>query len=163
MTFDTNIQKQQKRLLSQVETLPEDFIAFIKKQISSASFSIDRAQLPPIERVHVVGSGAPEPGFSANWGVGAGQPPSFYKDPFSRVHLTGIAAKSTAGRVQGENIFTLPSGYRPAINHWAAVIGTVAATSVGLIVVLTDGQVQWYAGTTGAGEMIGLHTSFRAV
>ena len=66
----------------------------------------------------------------------------YYRDPFGRVHLQGIAVKC-GEPPSGEVIFTLPAGYRPdKLNHF----GTVASDAFGVVGVDPLGQVQRLAG-----------------
>lgn len=62
------------------------------------------------------------PTFNTNWGNygGAWQTVQYRRDELGMVHLRGLALRSTSGFAYDTNtgrIFTLPSGYRPALNE----------------------------------------------
>jgi hypothetical protein len=92
------------------------------------------------EAIRLVGT-AGNPPFQGAWGnFGAGfTPVSFYLDQFGVVHLQGLA-NCAAG-----TMFTLPTGYRPATNHFQSVAtgpavsdtAGMSITSAGAVVVFS--------------------------
>ncbi len=80
-------------------------------------------------------------------------PAGYYKDPDGRVYLRGLVKDGT----DNATIFTLPEGFRPAYiqqQFVAASDTAVAVYRVGLLRVLTSGEVQ--AHDTGLGSGTGL-------
>jgi hypothetical protein len=103
-----------------------------------AAGAVSASQLPQPEGLHVVGA-AGEPAFGTGgdgdceWrspnglaGFSGYDPPSFYRDPFGIVHLTGTAGAlddtggdgtcqsfGPGGQLEDGIVFTLPAGYRP--------------------------------------------------
>jgi hypothetical protein len=97
---------------------------------------------------HVVGSGAPEPAFSANWssydgGVTYGLPR--FRKMHGVVFLDGMAKKSTAV-VAGEVVFTLPVGYRPS---YRLNFPVQSNNSLGRVDIVVGGGVSIEVGSAG--------------
>jgi hypothetical protein len=98
-----------------------------------------KAALEPIHTVGAPGGPAFEDGCKAEGGefgeVG------FYKDPFGIVHLVGFA--SCPG--PAATVFTLPPGFRPAVDNLMAV--AMGETESGEVGVVPDGEVRVFGGT----------------
>lgn len=102
--------------------------------------AIQRSKLAAVEAFRAVGDPG-QPAFTGTWSnFGGGYTPaSFWKDESSGlVHLRGLV-KSTGTDV---NVFTLPVGYRPAINELLNSSKVVVATvSVEQVTISTAGVV----------------------
>lgn len=94
---------------------------------------------PDLDGPHYVG-GTGEPGFENNWvnfNVSTQTPCGFWKDPSGFVHLQGTAKSGTVGGTGV--VWTLPNGYRPALDVSFAVEsnnahGRCIIRSTGLVV-----------------------------
>lgn len=67
--------------------------------------------------------------FDGGWG-----PAAFWRDPLGIVHLRGLIKNGTVG----QPVFTLPPGFRPAVNE---TFSTISNGAVGRVDVTTDGLV----------------------
>lgn len=101
------------------------------------------------EAVHVVGA-ASQPAFVAPWAwFGAGWvEPSYWIDVDGWVHLAGLLARGAA--VTGSTIFTLPVGYRPAVDRVFSVNGGAVHQQ---ITVAATGAVRWFQGAGAPGDV----------
>lgn len=106
--------------------------------LPAASYA--RAELEPIHLVGAPGEPSFEDGCEAAGGDFGGV--GFYKDGFGIVHLVGVASCPTAAAT----VFTLPPGFRPAVDNLMAVaMGETASGEVGVV---PDGEVRAFGGGT---------------
>jgi microcystin-dependent protein len=107
----------------------------------------------PIEAWHQVGA-AGEPGFLNGWGILAGYPVAFQRDPLGHVRLRGTLNGGSSATVA----FTLPVGYRPSTAIRTVAIGN--QTAVGQweaqVNIAGDGNVLVYFTGPAATSYIGL-------
>jgi hypothetical protein len=79
--------------------------------------------------------------FANNWGnLGSDQLLSVYRDPFGRVHWTGLPGRLSGSASNGETICTFPLKYAPR-----EPLGFPCITDAGLIHIglFTDGTMKW--------------------
>jgi hypothetical protein len=77
------------------------------------------------------------------WSTYTGSPaPSFYKDEFSRVHISGMIQGGTMAF--GTTLFTLPSGYRPSTLTYRSIVSS--GGNAGILSISTSGAVVLQAG-----------------
>jgi hypothetical protein len=93
--------------------------------------------IAPSEPSHLVGQPG-QPAFEGGWANfgGAYAKAALHKDRLGVVHLEGLIAgpgKTTA--------YTLPAGYRPALNELFAAWSTEATPAASAVLVTTDGEV----------------------
>ncbi len=106
-----------------------------------------------LEPIHVVGTPG-EPGFEGGCESAGGDfgQVGFYKDGFGIVHLVGVASCPTTVAT----VFTLPPGFRPAVDNLAVV--AMGETTTGEVGVVPDGEVRVFGG--GGPRLFGV--TFRA-
>lgn len=99
------------------------------------------------EESRIIGA-AGEPPFQNGWvnyGIPTYGEAFFYKDPFGRVHLSGLVKLGAVG--SGVPIFTLPTGYRPAHREIHASVSNNVAGRVDIevtgVVSLNVGANAW--------------------
>lgn len=128
----------QKWLQDILTNQPPSFLPLLRAetlQVEKALILRDLVQItkePNFRRVGATG----QPAFENSWvayGSGWGDP-AFWKDPFGIVRLRGLAKSGTVG----QPMFTLPPGFRPAVNETFPVISNSA---IGRVDVQTDGKV----------------------
>ena len=73
----------------------------------------------------------------------------FFKDTLGFVHLRGLVKNGTVNTI----IFTLPVGYRPALN---LIYATVASNTFARITVYTNGEVKQAVGDNGFQSLDGI-------
>lgn len=126
----------------------------VDDEATQGNFDAIKSQFPlsrkhiKLETPHVVGDSG-EPGFENSWvnfDVSTFRGARFWKDAVGVVHLEGLLTGGT-GPGASAVLFTLPTGYRPALSHQFAVI---ANNALGRVDVEPDGQVVWRAGGTNA-------------
>ncbi len=116
---------------------------------ASHASTADTAQtLAPPEAFHIIGASG-EPAFENVWVAlaGGGSTPGFYKDQLGVVHLRGEFKNGTSSNTSTGDMFTLPTGYRPAENQQFR--GGDASGS-GNIAVLASGEVRALSGAGNA-------------
>ncbi|MBS1879352.1 MAG: hypothetical protein JST31_07560, partial [Actinobacteria bacterium] len=99
-----------------------------------------RAELEPVRTVGAPGQPRFEDGCD-NAGGAFGEV-GLYRDGFGTVHLVGLASCPAAGAT----VFTLPPGFRPAVDNLMAVAMTETAS--GEVGVEPGGEVRIFGGTT---------------
>ncbi len=112
----------------------------------TADSATSASNLAPPEAFHLVGAA----GFQNGWVAlgGGGSTPGFYKDQLGVVHLRGEFKSGTISNTPTGDMFTLPTGYRPAENQQ---FRGGDATGSGNIAVLSSGEVR---ALTGAGNVL---------
>lgn len=143
-------------ILGEPDLYPDAFKTWIPQAVElNPNFTLGQTQLPTVETINYVGDTG-NAVFSGAWvAYGAGyEAPGYYKDPFGRVHLCGVAKLGAAGSV----IFTLPGGYRPRGREMFTNIS--GAASGFQVDVAANGDVIHVSGTTGYVSLSGI--SFRA-
>ena len=104
---------------------------------TNATNATTATNLTPPEAFHVLGAGDFQNGWVAFGG--GGSTPGFYKDQLGVVHLRGEFKSGTSSNNATGDMFTLPSGYRPAGNQQ---FRGGDATGSGNIAVLSSGEVR---------------------
>lgn len=124
------------RVLGDPSIFPDTFTAWIPRWImQNINFKITQQQLPSNGAIHVVSGTGEAAVFQNSWVYfGSGAIPSYYKDPFTRVYLSGQVKSGTVGQA----IFTLPPGYRPQQN---CIFAVVSNGVLGVVTVNVDGTV----------------------
>jgi hypothetical protein len=108
----------------------------------TADSATSASNLAPPEAFHLLGAGDFQNGWVA-FGSG-GSTPGFYKDQLGVVHLRGEFKNGTSSNTATGDMFTLPTGYRPAQNQQ---FQGGDATGSGNIAVLSSGAVRALGGT----------------
>ena len=141
-------------LLSYPDFFPDDFKSWLVRYLNqSQNLRLQRSQLPKLEERHdvaAVGANNGEPEFQNGWvPYGVVETPSFYKDPWERVFLAGLAKDGTNNTA----MFELPAGYRPrSIEQFRVDMHRGGAYIMGRVDVYPDGRVLPIA-LEGAGAM----------
>jgi hypothetical protein len=107
-----------------------------------ADSATNASNLAAPEAFHVVGAAEFQNGWVA-FGAG-GSTPGFYKDQLGIVHLRGELKSGTSSNTATGDMFTLPTGYRPAENQQ---FQGGDATGSGNIAVQSSGEVRALSGT----------------
>lgn len=147
-----------ERVLGDPELYPDVLRSWIPTVLErNVLLKLEPYQLPSVDRRHEVG-GDGEPAFVGTWtNYGSGyEVASFYRDPFGRVHLSGLVRSGTAGTT----IFSLPGGYRPRARELFAVVTGNPVDTLGRIEVTANGDVLHVTGSTDYVQLHGI--SFRA-
>lgn len=114
MTSQEPTHKKRERvhsLLGDPDLFPDTFAAWITRLVeASPNWRLQVTQLPEVEAINYVGAtgNAAFEGTWTNYGAGY-ESAGYYKDPFGRVHLTGVIKSGTINTAA----FILPGGYRP--------------------------------------------------
>lgn len=155
MAQDASTKRLVDKVLGDPALYPDAFKAWIPRWINgNINVKLNQLQIPSVENIHYLGA-TNEIAFSGTWvSYAAGyEDPGYYKDPFGRVHLSGMAKNGGSGTV----IFNLPSGYRPKAR---IIFVVITDTGIGRVDVLGTGDVQHVSGGTGFVPLNGI--SFRA-
>lgn len=117
---------------------PPDFLPVLKAEDIQVTKSLhlgETVQLTREPSFRKIGD-AGQPAFENSWVNFAGGwgDAAFWRDPFGVVHLRGLIKAGTVG----QSAFTLPPGFRPAVNETFA---TISNGAVGRVDVTTDGKV----------------------
>jgi hypothetical protein len=151
--YDSKLKATLERLLGNPDYYPDKLKSWVSQQVASdLGFRLNIGQLPQGEAVRYVGT---SPAFQNLWVNydATHQQAGFWKDPWGVVHLQGLVKTGTVPA----NIFTLPAGYRPALesNHVIA-----ANDAFGRVAVKADGSVYMAIGSNVWTSLDGI--SFRA-
>lgn len=117
----------------------------LSQQVLLSSLGAQKVQLqsvsiPPLWTAPTLATGVTDLG-------GADQVSGYYKDDYGIVHIRGTVVRATVG-----TIFTLPTGFRPALNRifstWVSTAGTehsarLAVTSAGVVSIATFAPSTW--------------------
>lgn len=155
MAQDASTKRLVDKVLGDPALYPDAFKAWIPRWINgNVNVKLNQLQIPSVENIHYLGA-TNEIAFAGTWvPYTAGyEDPGYYKDPFGRVLLSGMAKNGTSGTV----IFNLPSGYRPKAR---IIFVVITDTGIGRVDVLGTGDVQHVSGGTGFVPLNGI--SFRA-
>lgn len=155
MAQDTSAKRLADKVLGDPALYPDAFKAWIPRWINgNINVKLNQLQIPSVENIHYLGA-TNEVAFSGTWvPYTAGyEDPGYYKDPFGRVQLSGMAKSGASGTV----IFNLPVGYRPKAR---LIFVVITDTGIGRVDVLGTGDVQHVSGGTGFVPLNGI--SFRA-
>jgi hypothetical protein len=155
MAADRSKTQLVEKILGDPSIFPDAFKAWLPRYLNgNINVKLNSLQLPTVETIHYI-SALNEVPFVGTWVPYAGgyEDPGYYKDPFARVQLSGMAKSGTSGTV----IFNLPSGYRPKARVMFVVL---TDTGIGRVDVLGTGDVQHVSGGTGFVPLNGI--SFRA-
>jgi hypothetical protein len=156
MASDRSKRERVAFILNEPDLFPDEFKAWLPRMLeSNPNFRVGELQLPEVEQPHFVG-GSGEAAFAGAWvNYGSGyQEVNYYRDPFQRVFLSGLAKSG----VIGTTIFTLPAGYRPRAR--LIFIQGVGSDTGNRIDIMSDGTVVPMGGTNGYVSLEGIH--FRA-
>lgn len=158
MARDDGRAKLVERVLGDPELYPDVLRSWIPTVLErNVLLKLEPYQLPSVDRRHEVG-GDGEPAFVGTWtNYGSGyEVASFYRDPFGRVHLSGLVKSGTSGTT----IFSLPGGYRPRARELFVIDTGNPGDTLGRIDVTATGDVIHISGGTTYVQLHGI--SFRA-
>lgn len=151
MARDASLKKLVDRVLSDPSLYPDDMKSWLQRFTSgNPQVKLEDFQLPTVDATQ-------KPSYQNGWvdhGAGS-EPGGYYKDPFGRVHLSGLVGAGTALTT----IFTLPSGFRPSATL-SFVVLTGTPNQLGVVDVHADGQVAHAYGAADYTQLNGI--SFRS-
>lgn len=130
------------RVLSDPSQYPDEFKAWLPRFLNqNVNLQLQEVQTPSPDATRLVGS-ADEAPFQNSWVNygGSNDVACYYRDPFGRVHLSGVVKSGT----MNTPIFTLPKGHWPQYPQTFAVASNDA---FGVCIVGADGTVVPHIGS----------------